>query len=178
MSYVAFVRIGVTGAAELTVRTMMRFSKRLVMIVLALCLTTLAGLFVPASMLGITFDAQAIPTTAAPTNPLQIAPPDATSFPASPGAHFDKLTTEDGLSQNTVTSILQDTRGFMWFGTEDGLNKYDGHTFTVYRHDPDDPDIATKTSPSTRSCLCKNMGRTQTGPLMTLIRRSTTSCFL
>ena len=35
--------------------------------------------------------------------------------------------------------ILQDSKGFMWFGTEDGLNKYDGYTFTVYKHDPEDP---------------------------------------
>lgn len=35
--------------------------------------------------------------------------------------------------------MLQDSQGFMWFGTEDGLNKYDGYTFTVYKHDPEDP---------------------------------------
>lgn len=46
---------------------------------------------------------------------------------------FDRLTTDDGLSQNTVYSIVQDQSGFMWFGTEDGLNKYDGYEFTIYQ---------------------------------------------
>ena len=51
---------------------------------------------------------------------------------------FEHITTDNGLSQSTVTSILQDYMGFMWFGTLDGLNKYDGYNFTVYRHSPDD----------------------------------------
>jgi ligand-binding sensor domain-containing protein/signal transduction histidine kinase len=46
---------------------------------------------------------------------------------------------EEGLSQNTVYAILQDRQGFMWFGTEGGLNKFDGYQFTVYKHNPDDP---------------------------------------
>ena len=45
---------------------------------------------------------------------------------------FTNITMEDGLSQTTVFSIIQDRQGFMWFGTEDGLNKYDGYNFTVY----------------------------------------------
>src|ERR1700712_5138803 len=49
---------------------------------------------------------------------------------------FEHLQTDAGLSQSNVTSILQDSRGFMWFGTRDGLNKYDGYKFTVYRNDP------------------------------------------
>ncbi|MFD2934210.1 two-component regulator propeller domain-containing protein [Spirosoma flavum] len=49
---------------------------------------------------------------------------------------FTHLTTNQGLSQNNVTCILQDRRGFMWFGTQDGLNKYDGYTYTLYRNDP------------------------------------------
>jgi len=52
---------------------------------------------------------------------------------------FISLSTEDGLSNNTVVCMLQDTQGFMWFGTEDGLNRYDGYSFTVFRHNPDNP---------------------------------------
>ena len=44
---------------------------------------------------------------------------------------FAHLTTNDGLSQGYVTAILQDRRGFMWFATRDGLNRYDGNTFVV-----------------------------------------------
>jgi signal transduction histidine kinase/ligand-binding sensor domain-containing protein len=52
---------------------------------------------------------------------------------------FENISTEQGLSQNTVNAILQDRQGFMWFGTEGGLNKYDGYQFTVYKRDPDNP---------------------------------------
>ena len=52
---------------------------------------------------------------------------------------FDHITEKDGLSQTSVLCILQDRRGFMWFGTQDGLNKYDGYEFTVYRNDPENP---------------------------------------
>jgi two-component system, sensor histidine kinase ChiS len=51
---------------------------------------------------------------------------------------FRHLTIDDGLSQNAVFSILQDSRGFMWFGTKDGLNRYDGRNFVIYRHNPFD----------------------------------------
>src|SRR4030042_1758899 len=49
---------------------------------------------------------------------------------------FEHITTRDGLSQSTVTCMLQDSKGFMWFGTQTGLNKYDGYNFTVYHDDP------------------------------------------
>jgi DNA-binding NtrC family response regulator/ligand-binding sensor domain-containing protein len=52
---------------------------------------------------------------------------------------FENISIEQGLSQSTVLCILQDSRGFMWFGTEDGLNKYDGYKFTIYRTALDDP---------------------------------------
>jgi ligand-binding sensor domain-containing protein/signal transduction histidine kinase len=52
---------------------------------------------------------------------------------------FTHLTTNDGLSQGYVTAILQDRRGFMWFATRDGLNRYDGNSFVVYKNNPNDP---------------------------------------
>jgi len=59
-------------------------------------------------------------------------------YPQSHDLIFNHLSVDQGLSNNIVYSIVQDCRGFMWFGTEDGLNKYDGYSFTVYRHDPED----------------------------------------
>ncbi len=55
-------------------------------------------------------------------------------------ARFTHLTTSDGLSQGYVTAILQDRRGFMWFATRDGLNRYDGNTFVIYKSKPNDPE--------------------------------------
>ena len=52
---------------------------------------------------------------------------------------FDHLSADDGLSQGTVICVLQDRQGFMWFGTQEGLNRYDGYSFQVYRKNPDDP---------------------------------------
>lgn len=58
--------------------------------------------------------------------------------PASP-VRFERFSLEDGLSQNSVLAMLQDRQGFLWFGTQEGLNRYDGYTFTTFKHDPDDP---------------------------------------
>ena len=52
---------------------------------------------------------------------------------------FERMGIEDGLSHSAVWKILQDSEGYMWFGTQDGLNRYDGYNFTVYRYDPEDP---------------------------------------
>ena len=52
---------------------------------------------------------------------------------------FRQLTLEDGLSQSTINCIVQDSQGFMWFGTQDGLNRYDGYEFRVYENEPEDP---------------------------------------
>jgi len=53
-----------------------------------------------------------------------------------PDIRFDRIGLEQGLSQSSAYAIIQDRQGFMWFATEDGLNKFDGYTFTIYKHDP------------------------------------------
>jgi ligand-binding sensor domain-containing protein/DNA-binding CsgD family transcriptional regulator len=53
-------------------------------------------------------------------------------YSGDPG--FQNISIEDGLSQNTISCILQDRNHFMWFGSEEGLNRYDGYVFKIYRH--------------------------------------------
>ena len=48
---------------------------------------------------------------------------------------FQRYYSKDGLSSNTIYSIYRDSYGFLWLGTEDGLNRYDGKTYKVYRYD-------------------------------------------
>lgn len=57
-------------------------------------------------------------------------------FSQEKALQFRHISTQEGLSHNSVFSILKDSRGFMWFATDDGLNKYDGYKFTPYKHDP------------------------------------------
>ena len=52
---------------------------------------------------------------------------------------FGRISTDQGPSGNEVWSIAQDRQGFMWFGTSNGLNRYDGYDFKVFKHNPDDP---------------------------------------
>jgi ligand-binding sensor domain-containing protein len=61
--------------------------------------------------------------------------PAAAGGEAPPG-EFERISLERGLSQSIVEAITQDERGFLWFATEDGLNRYDGYRFTVYRSIP------------------------------------------
>ncbi|HEY0678022.1 MAG TPA: two-component regulator propeller domain-containing protein [Chitinophagaceae bacterium] len=56
-----------------------------------------------------------------------------------PSLYFRNLTTANGLSHRKVNCILQDRRGFMWIGTDDGLNRYDGNKFVPFRHEPSNP---------------------------------------
>src|SRR5687767_6596361 len=58
---------------------------------------------------------------------------------ASPPLSVQRYSLEEGLSQQAVNAIVQDSEGFMWFGTEDGLNRFDGYEFRQLRHDRADP---------------------------------------
>jgi ligand-binding sensor domain-containing protein/signal transduction histidine kinase len=55
------------------------------------------------------------------------------------GLRFRHISTTDGLSQTRVAQIVQDDLGFMWFGTQYGLNRYDGYEFKLYVHEPGNP---------------------------------------
>jgi len=61
------------------------------------------------------------------------------SFPQRGKYRFEHLTTENGLFQNVVYSVLQDSKGFLWIGTQDGLIRYDGYNFKVYKHESGNP---------------------------------------
>ena len=61
------------------------------------------------------------------------------SAPLARNVQFSNLTARDGLSSEFVHAVAQDADGFIWFGTQDGLNRFDGHQVVVYEHDPADP---------------------------------------
>ena len=56
----------------------------------------------------------------------------------SPKLRFTHISNEEGISNSTIEAIYQDSLGFIWFGTRDGLNRYDGNEIVVYRNDPAD----------------------------------------
>ena len=74
---------------------------------------------------------------------------------------FETIDIDQGLSQNSVMTIAQDKNGFMWFGTEDGLNRYDGVTFKQFRHNP--MDSSTINSNSIYSSLVDSKGNLWVG---------------
>ena len=59
-------------------------------------------------------------------------------YAQTPRLNFKKINNENGLSNSTVETIFQDSRGFMWFGTRDGLNRFDGYQMLVFKYDPSD----------------------------------------
>jgi len=77
----------------------------------------------------------AIKTAKSQSGGSEVFPP----YTPNTNLRFEHISLEDGLSQSVVNAIYQDQQGFLWFGTQDGLNRYDGYHFTIYRYDPDDP---------------------------------------
>jgi ligand-binding sensor domain-containing protein/signal transduction histidine kinase len=65
---------------------------------------------------------------------LIIGPTYGQTTPLTPSAKFDHLTIEHGLSQSLVYDIYQDKEGYLWFATQDGLNRYDGYSFKIFRN--------------------------------------------
>src|SRR5512132_4171288 len=99
----------------------------LLFIILASC----AGLGTPPATLE--------PTAAPTSRPAALSRVSPVSLPEICDCvlRFDHISIEQGLSQSSVRVVLQDSRCFMWFGTEDGLNRYDGYTFKTFKPDPD-----------------------------------------
>src|SRR5690606_27434495 len=64
--------------------------------------------------------------------------PSGKLIPQEIQVNLDHISNDNGLSQNTVHYMMQDSKGFIWFATEDGLNRYDGYTFTIYKNNPQD----------------------------------------
>lgn len=64
----------------------------------------------------------------------------AAPLPLGSSLRFRHITLEDGLAQSSVQAIIQDRQGYMWFGTEDGLQRYDGYDFLTFHHDPEQTD--------------------------------------
>lgn len=80
----------------------------------------------------------ASPVAARQTPAPSLAPAQSTHYFAQQ-LRFTHLTTNEGLAGQHILTILQDRRGFLWFGTEAGLSKFDGYTFVTYRNSADDP---------------------------------------
>jgi ligand-binding sensor domain-containing protein len=67
----------------------------------------------------------------------------AAAAPPARSLTFRTLTTAQGLTDNSIYCIVQDRRGFLWFGSQDGLNRYDGAAVRTFRHDPKKPNSLT-----------------------------------
>ena len=85
-------------------------------------------------------------TFISPVKPVIPSSPDSDELPIPKNIRFERLGLEDGLSQSAILATLQDQQGYLWFGTQDGLNRYDGYTFTIFRHDAENPNSLTNSS--------------------------------
>lgn len=86
------------------------------------------------------------PPATSTTTPVIPHPPNATPdtattdltlrYATTKEVRFDHISLEQGLSQSVILDMLQDSQGFMWFATQDGLNRYDGYEFKVFKYNP------------------------------------------
>src|SRR5688572_4307297 len=60
-------------------------------------------------------------------------------IPYGKNIRFEQISLDEGISQSVVNAILQDRQGFLWVGTDDGLNRYDGYQFKIFKPDANDP---------------------------------------
>jgi len=81
------------------------------------------------------FPAVAMPSLLLASHLLALSP---AAEPWKGYARFERLSLDDGLSQSVVNAIVQDRQGLLWFATQDGLNRYDGYSFRIFKTDPDD----------------------------------------
>jgi ligand-binding sensor domain-containing protein/signal transduction histidine kinase len=109
--------------------------------VLSICLFLLALLTASCGTLNPTLASES-PSSVSQVDP---QPGASTTDPVLPNTsysqniRFEQFSLEEGLSQSVVNVVLQDRQGFLWIGTEDGLNRYDGYGFKVYKPVDDDP---------------------------------------
>lgn len=73
------------------------------------------------------------------TPPAPVAWRSSLPIPVRTNVVFEHLSLEQGLSQSVVNAVVQDATGFLWIATQDGLNRYDGTAFRVFKHSTDDP---------------------------------------
>ena len=82
----------------------------------------------------------ALPFSSSSALPVEVPAADVDlNFAPGSVVRFEHLSIEDGLSQNAGLDLFHDSRGYLWIGTQDGLNRFDGYSFKIYKHDPDDP---------------------------------------
>lgn len=79
---------------------------------------------------------------------------------------FERFTLAEGMSQSSVVAIEQDRDGYMWFGTSDGLNRYDGYSFKIYLNDP--TDSTSLSDNRIRSIFCDRAGNMWIGTVIGL----------
>jgi len=107
--------------------------------VLPTCVSILAFALLSIAAPDVSLAAQALGRTSSPNIGPELhsaSPPIRLPVVEANDIRFSRLSTSQGLSQTRVEQIVQDNQGFIWFGTQYGLNRYDGYEFRVFTHDP------------------------------------------